>query len=57
VTHAEVTTTRWSEETECGIRDVLDRVGDKWTLLVGIELTHGVRRFRQLQRAVRCRHA
>jgi DNA-binding HxlR family transcriptional regulator len=37
---------------ECGIRDVLDRIGDKWTLLVCIELTHGVRRFRELQRAV-----
>jgi DNA-binding HxlR family transcriptional regulator len=37
---------------ECGIRDVLDRIGDKWTLLVCIELTQGVRRFRALQRAV-----
>src|SRR5262252_4601527 len=40
------------EVVECGIRDVLDRIGDKWTLLVCIELTHGVRRFRELQRAV-----
>jgi DNA-binding HxlR family transcriptional regulator len=41
-----------AELPECGIRDVLDRIGDKWTLLVCIELTHGVRRFRELQRAV-----
>ena len=40
------------EVAECGIRDVLDRIGDKWTLLVCIELTQGVRRFRELQRAV-----
>lgn len=40
------------EAPECGIRDVLDRIGDRWTLLVCIELTHGVRRFRELQRAV-----
>jgi DNA-binding HxlR family transcriptional regulator len=31
---------------------VLDRIGDKWTLLVCIELAHRVRRFRELQRAV-----
>src|SRR5262252_2379547 len=40
------------EVAECGFRDVLDRIGDKWTLLVCIELTQGVRRFRELQRAV-----
>ena len=37
---------------ECGVRDVLDRIGDKWTLLVCIELARGVPRFRELQRAV-----
>jgi DNA-binding HxlR family transcriptional regulator len=56
LTHHEVTTpaaaAAESELPECGIRDVLDRIGDRWTLLVCIELTHGVRRFRQLQRAV-----
>ena len=35
---------------DCGIRDVLDRLGDKWTVLVIVELTKGVRRFRELQR-------
>ncbi|WP_309082281.1 helix-turn-helix domain-containing protein [Zhihengliuella sp.] len=37
---------------DCGIRDVLDRVGDKWTVLVIVELSNGPRRFRELQRAV-----
>jgi DNA-binding HxlR family transcriptional regulator len=61
VTHIEVTRTAPQtlraipgspEVVDCGIRDVLDRIGDKWTLLVCIELTQGVRRFRELQRAV-----
>lgn len=40
------------EHPDCGIRDVLDRVGDKWSVLVIVELSSGPRRFRQLQRAV-----
>ena len=40
------------EHPDCGIRDVLDRVGDKWSVLVIVELSSGARRFRQLQRAV-----
>lgn len=40
------------EQMACGIREVLDRIGDKWSVLVVIELAQGVRRFRQLQRAV-----
>jgi DNA-binding HxlR family transcriptional regulator len=31
---------------------VLDRLGDKWTVLVMVELSKGVRRFRELHRAV-----
>ena len=38
--------------TDCGIRDVLDRVGDKWSVLVIVELSSGPRRFRELQRAL-----
>nr|WP_299536791.1 helix-turn-helix domain-containing protein [uncultured Streptomyces sp.] len=34
------------------MRDVLDRVGDKWSVLVIVELANGPRRFRELQRAV-----
>ncbi|WP_165986320.1 helix-turn-helix domain-containing protein [Streptomyces sp. YIM 98790] len=37
---------------DCGIRDVLDRVGDKWSVLVIVELAGGPRRFRELQRAI-----
>jgi len=40
------------EQVACDIREVLDRIGDKWSVLVVIELAQGVRRFRQLQRAV-----
>lgn len=40
------------EHEDCGIRDVLDRVGDKWSVLLIVELAQGVRRFSQLQRAV-----
>jgi DNA-binding HxlR family transcriptional regulator len=40
------------EHPDCGIRDVLDRVGDKWSVLVIVELANGTRRFRQLQRAI-----
>lgn len=40
------------EHPDCGIREVLDRVGDKWSVLVIVELSNGPRRFRQLQRAV-----
>ncbi|GAA2953530.1 winged helix-turn-helix transcriptional regulator [Kitasatospora cinereorecta] len=40
------------EHEDCGIRDVLDRIGDKWSVMVVVELASGVRRFRQLQRAV-----
>ncbi|WP_063045629.1 winged helix-turn-helix transcriptional regulator [Nocardia pseudovaccinii] len=37
---------------DCGIRDVLDRLGDRWTVLVIVELSNGVRRFRELERAI-----
>ncbi|MFI9596282.1 winged helix-turn-helix transcriptional regulator [Nonomuraea sp. NPDC052265] len=39
-------------EDDCGIRDVLDRLGDKWTVLVIVELAKGVRRFGELHRAI-----
>ena len=37
---------------DCGIRDVLDRLGERWAVLVLVELTKGTRRFRQLQQAI-----
>ncbi|GAA3120923.1 winged helix-turn-helix transcriptional regulator [Streptosporangium carneum] len=39
-------------EDDCGIRDVLDRLGDRWTVLVIVELSKGTRRFRELHRAI-----
>ncbi|MEO3756303.1 helix-turn-helix domain-containing protein [Streptomyces sp. B6B3] len=59
VTHTGVTTTPAdldpcgrADHPDCGIRDVLDRIGDKWSVLVIVELASGPRRFRELQRAV-----
>jgi DNA-binding HxlR family transcriptional regulator len=46
VIHCETT------QDECGVRDVLDRLGDKWSVYVVVELASGVRRFKELQRAV-----
>jgi DNA-binding HxlR family transcriptional regulator len=37
---------------DCGMREVLDRIGDKWSVLIVAELAAGTRRFRELQRAV-----
>jgi len=36
----------------CPVRDVLDRVGDKWSALVVRELSSGPRRFGVLRRAI-----
>lgn len=41
-----------SPQDECGVRDVLDRLGDKWSVYVVVELASGMRRFKQLQRAI-----
>ena len=36
----------------CPIRDVLDRIGDRWSVLVLMELQGGTRRFSVLKRAI-----
>ena len=36
----------------CAIRDVLDRIGDRWSLLVLLRLEQGTLRFSDLRRAV-----
>lgn len=41
-----------AEERECGVRDRLGRIGDKWTVLVVAEVSPESKRFRQLQRSV-----
>jgi DNA-binding HxlR family transcriptional regulator len=56
VRHTEVTTDPAilgdDEQIACDIREVLDRIGDKWSVLVIVELANGTRRFRRLQRAI-----
>lgn len=55
VGHTEVTTPVVVCETsqqECGVRDVLDRLGDRWSVIVVVELAAGFKRFKELQRAV-----
>lgn len=37
---------------KCPVRDVLDRIGDRWSLLVLLTLERGTLRFTALQRAV-----
>ncbi|MEO5915991.1 MAG: helix-turn-helix domain-containing protein [Luteolibacter sp.] len=37
---------------ECPVRDVLDRIGDRWSLLVLATLSRGTMRFTVLKRAV-----
>ncbi|MER7177650.1 winged helix-turn-helix transcriptional regulator [Streptomyces mesophilus] len=37
---------------ECGVRDVLDRLGDKWSMYIMVELTAGTLRFKELQRRI-----
>lgn len=43
----------WGEHPlECPVRDVLDRIGDKWSTLLIVSLAGGPRRFNALHRAV-----
>ncbi|MGE9293769.1 MAG: winged helix-turn-helix transcriptional regulator [Puniceicoccales bacterium] len=41
-----------SYEGKCPIRDVLDRIGDQWSLLVLRSLSKGTMRFNELNRSV-----
>jgi DNA-binding HxlR family transcriptional regulator len=41
-----------SEFQNCPVRDVLDRIGDRWTVLVLTELAGGTRRFSELRRSI-----
>lgn len=43
-------TTDWSHK--CPVRDVLDRIGDRWSLLVLLELAKGTLRFTEVRKAV-----
>src|SRR4051812_25144592 len=45
-------TSEVGEDSDCPIRNVLDRIGDQWSLLVILTLVHGKHRFSELQRAI-----
>lgn len=48
----EVEVTRWSYDPQCPVRDVLDRIGDKWSTLILVTLANGPQRFSAIQRAI-----
>lgn len=50
--HTDVTRGDGAPEHDCGTREVLARIGDKWSVLVVVALAGGAHRFRELQRAV-----
>ena len=43
---------KWSYDPQCPVRDVLDRIGDKWSMLVLVTLANGPHRFSAVQRAI-----
>ena len=43
---------KWSLDPQCPVRDVLDRIGDKWLTLVLVTLANGPHRFSAAQRAI-----
>jgi DNA-binding HxlR family transcriptional regulator len=47
-----VTAPAAGDASTCPVRQVLDRVGDKWSLLVLLNLAEGELRFNQLRRAI-----
>ena len=42
----------WSFDPACPVRDVLDRIGDKWSTLTLVTLAKGPHRFSAVQRAI-----
>lgn len=51
VTHTHVPPVPLKQD-ECPIRDVLDRVGDKWSVLIVVQLGQGTHRFTELERSI-----
>ncbi len=43
---------RRADAADCPVRDVLDRIGDKWSVLVVMLLSDGPRRFSELRRSI-----
>jgi DNA-binding HxlR family transcriptional regulator len=52
VTHTDVPKGISADTATCQLRDVLDRVGDKWSVLVMALLGSGPRRYSELQHAI-----
>ncbi|WP_073970370.1 winged helix-turn-helix transcriptional regulator [Serratia ficaria] len=42
----------WAFTPDCPVRDVLDRIGDKWSTLILVTLANGPHRFSAAQRAI-----
>jgi len=43
---------KWSPDPQCPVRDVLDRIGDKWSTLILSTLAASPHRFSAVQRAI-----
>ncbi|MEA3104401.1 MAG: hypothetical protein QOF74_8641, partial [Caballeronia mineralivorans] len=43
---------KWPVDPQCPVRDVLDRIGDKWSTLILVTLANGPHRFSAVQRAI-----
>lgn len=43
---------RWPVDPNCPVRDVLDRIGDKWSTLILVTLANSPHRFSAVQRAI-----
>ncbi|MCE8022759.1 winged helix-turn-helix transcriptional regulator [Billgrantia aerodenitrificans] len=43
---------KFASDAPCPIRDVLDRIGDQWSVLVLLTLRPGTRRFNELMREI-----
>jgi len=43
---------KWPFDPQCPVRDVLDRIGDKWSTLILVTLANGPHRFSAVQRAI-----
>ncbi|MEU2253835.1 helix-turn-helix domain-containing protein [Nocardia xishanensis] len=51
-THTDVSTQVSASSAACELRDVLDRVGDKWSVLIMAMLGTGPRRYTELRRSI-----
>lgn len=52
MSHGKLVSIPFVFEQPCPIRDVLDRIGDQWSLLILEVLEHGTMRFSEIERAI-----